>query len=190
MLKLNFKKQSQGNFKPVSEGYHVGFIVDYMKPFEAETMKGDKYMATRFMIETDEFTNDGKKRLVCLSKNIRLDSLHPKSNLYALACAALKKKEVVETDLPDLETLLYKHVGFVVSQNEKDGKTYANVESVFACKDDPKDWKSTYEPWESSGTEDNDQQMAEMEKDAKAAAQSQDAKEQSEAEAEIARLLK
>lgn len=155
MIKLTFKPNKAGNFKVPAEGYHVGFIVGYMKPFEAETMKGEKYTASKFMIEMDEYTDDGKKRLVCLSKTVRLDSLHPKSNLFALACAALKKKEVSPVDVPTLDALLYKHIGIIVEHNEKDGKTYANTKSICSIKTDPKDWVSTYEPWESDGVEDS-----------------------------------
>jgi hypothetical protein len=142
-MKLTFKQNNtNNNFKVPSEGTHNAFIVAYLKPFMAKNMNGDEYEATRYILEVEEAAND--KKLTLLSKTIRLDSLHEKSNLYSLAAAALRKKTVVATDVPDLEALLGKFVGVVVTNTEANGKTYANCESVYPLKADPT-WTSTFE---------------------------------------------
>lgn len=145
-IQLNFKAKKDIQYEIPSEGNCTVKIVGLIKPFETENMNGDKYMATRYIFETQEQTKDGEHFLTLLSKNMRLDSFHVKSNLYALACAAFRRKDLTEVDVPTAETLVGKFVDVIIDHtvSNSNGKTYANAKMVYATKNIPTDWESTF----------------------------------------------
>ena len=148
MFNFKFKPQNPRQWKNPSEGLHTAAVVGITDPAEVEGMDGVKYQAFRYILEIVDEMTDGEdpKFLTVRTKNMRCDSLHPKSNLYKFASAVLRTKELVPEMLPDPSALFGKFVDVIISHNKsEDGqKTYANIDSVLACKNPPADFNSTY----------------------------------------------